>query len=323
MKFRTELKNFESKEIINYSKRILCIGSCFAEHLYGHLNNLKYKAFLNPCGITYNPISIANSIYYFLGLTKFKEDDIFEENNIFAHFDFHSKFSGLTPEEVNDKIKRKMQDGREFGIPDVLILSLGTAYTYFRSENREVVNNCHKIPQNAFEKRRLGVDEIASVLESGIRELRSVNPQLEVVITVSPVRHLRDGMVENNLSKSALLLAVAALKDVTYFPSYELLLDDLRDYRFYDQDLVHPSPQAIDYILSFFLGQCCSKQEIQLRNQILSISRSLAHRPFHASSAQHQVFLAELIERMKTIQAQSPVDFTEEIMEVKNKLAKR
>ncbi|WP_235297553.1 GSCFA domain-containing protein [Portibacter marinus] len=322
MKFRTELKNYESKEIIDYSKKILCIGSCFAEHLHRYLIQMKFKSYLNPCGITYNPISMAESIYYYLGQVKVKQEDIFENHGIYAHYDFHSDFSGLSRTEVSEKIKLKQKEASNFGTPDVLILSLGTAFTYFLLNSDEAVNNCHKVPQKNFVKKRLSVHEVVEVLHRGIKEMKALNNEMDIIVTVSPVRHLRDGMIENNLSKSTLLLAASQLDGVTYFPSYELLLDDLRDYRYFRDDMVHPTKKAIDYILNFFIGQCFNAQESELRKRIFDIKRDLAHRPFFKDSENHLAFLNKLLERIKTLQAHSTVDLEEEKQEVMKRINK-
>ncbi len=320
MKFRTELKNFRGEQVIDYSKKIICIGSCFAKNIHQRLVDLKFQSYLNPCGITYNPISISNSIYHLLDQVPARKDDIFENHGIYSHFDFHSTFSGQSIEAVWQKISDKKKDGSSYLPADILILSLGTAYTYFRNNNGEAVNNCHKLPQERFTKKLLEVDQVVDVLQGAIDEVRKAAPQVRIIVTVSPVRHLRDGMVENNRSKSTLLLAASKLSNVVYFPSYELLLDDLRDYRFYTEDLIHPSPQAVNYILNFFEGQYFDSEEAKLRGEVNGIQSALAHRPFFPNSDAHQKFLRALQTRMEKINNLGSVDFSQELSDLKERL---
>ncbi|GLR18613.1 hypothetical protein GCM10007940_32290 [Portibacter lacus] len=274
---------------------------------------------MNPCGITYNPISIANSIYYTIGMTDIKREDIQENNGIYFHFDFHSQFSGTSKDEVFEKITHHLEQARKFNDPDVLILSLGSAFTYFQSMTNEAVNNCHKIPQSSFEKVRLSISQISNMLNVAISEIRKAKPKMKVIVTVSPVRHLKDGMINNNLSKSSLLLSVPELEEATYFPSYELLLDDLRDYRFYDRDLVHPSSEAVDYILDFFEGQFFSGEK-EIRDKVVKVQNDLKHRAFFPDSDQHQQFLKKVMINMQTLMEESNVDFLREIQATKEKL---
>lgn len=204
--------------------------------------------------------------------------------------------------------------------PDVVILSLGSAYAYHETLNGEIVNNCHKMPASNFEKHLLTVESIVDCLRELVELLKSINQEVEIIGTVSPVRHLRDGMINNNRSKSILNVALHSCASIFYFPSYELLLDDLRDYRFYVKDLVHPSEEAIEYILRFFEGQFFSEAEAELRMQIIQVQRDLQHRAFLPHSAEHQAFLKRLIEKMETIQKENAVDFKTELEVTKSHL---
>ena len=320
MKFRTELNRYKTLEFIDYSKKILCIGSCFAEHLHGFLNYRKYNTFLNPCGITYNPRSIAKSIHYILGDSQLRKEDIQEYKGVYFHYDFHSKFSSTSLDGAFDNITNHLEKASHFACADVLIISLGTAFTYFLKDNGAAVNNCHKIAASEFTKDLLSVEDSVIVLQESIDFLQKKNPKLEVIITVSPVRHLRDGMVDNNLSKSVLLLASRQLENVTYFPSYELLLDDLRDYRYYDRDLVHPSEEAIEYILDFFNGQFLSTKEEELRRRIVQVRKEMEHRPFMEHSNQHQAFLVKLLGKINSLSDEYDIDMKKELSEVKARI---
>ena len=320
MKFRTELNKYETFNVIDYSKQILCIGSCFAEHLHTYLQRRKYSTFLNPCGITYNAHSILKSIQYAIGKLKVDAHKIAEYNGIYSHPDFHSCFSAPSMEEVLENIRLHLEQATSYIKSDVVILSLGTAFAYHEMETDDIVNNCHKHPGSLFEKKLMTVAEVTESLNEAVALLKRLNPDVKIVGTVSPVRHLRDGMINNNRSKSILNLALHSVSEILYFPSYELLLDDLRDYRFYDRDFVHPSDEAVDYILSFFEGQFLSEVEVHLRNQVVQIQKDLDHRAFFPDSEQHQNFLRKLIEKMQAIQDNNPVDFKKELELAKSRL---
>lgn len=320
MIFRTPLNNYKSPQVIDYSRKILCIGSCFAEHLHTHLESLKFTSALNPCGITYNPFSILKSIKYAFGMLSLDLQDITEYQGVFSHLDFHSSFSATTKKEAFSNITEHLAKFEVFNTADVVILSLGTAFAYYSNFKKEVVNNCHKMPASNFEKRLLQLESVVDCLKEVVLILKSRNPDVDIIGTVSPVRHLRDGIINNNRSKATLNLALHSVSDIFYFPSYELLLDDLRDYRFYARDLVHPSPEAIEYILSFFEGQFFLRSETNLRAQIVQIQKDLHHRPFLPQSEQHQLFLKKLIAKIETIQKENHLNFDEELRLAKSKL---
>jgi hypothetical protein len=320
MKFRTELNKYKAPQVIDYSKKILCIGSCFAENLHTHLLSQKFETFLNPCGITYNPSSILKSMKYALEILPIDINDIVEYRGVFSHPDFHSSFSATSKNEVSDNIKAHLTSFKVFRKPDVVILSLGSAFAYCDVVSGGIVNNCHKMPASNFEKHLMTVESVVECLNELVALLKKTNPNVEIIGTVSPVRHLRDGLVNNNRSKSILNVALHSCIPIFYFPSYELLLDDLRDYRFYARDLVHPSEEAIEYILSFFEGQFFSTAEADLRKQILQIQRDLQHRAFLPNSDDHQSFLKRLIKKMERIQKENSVNFSKELEVTKSKL---
>jgi hypothetical protein len=275
---------------------------------------------LNPCGISYNPHSILKSVKYASGSLKVDLNDIAEHQGVFYHPDFHSHFSASTKAKVYENIQEHLEEARNFVSSDVVILSLGSAFAYHEVPSGNIVNNCHKLPASSFEKKLLPVELVIQDLQDLVEILKAVNPNVSIIGTVSPVRHLRDGMVNNNRSKSTLNLALHAVDDILYFPSYELLLDDLRDYRFYDRDLIHPSPEAVEYILEFFEGQYFSEKESNLRKKILQVQKDLEHRAFLPASSQHQKFLKGLIQKIETIMEDANVDLKEELALTKSRL---
>lgn len=324
MEFRTKINKWETKPIIKYNSKVLLLGSCFAEHLYAYLKQLKYQAFLNPCGITYNPVSLTNAIHYLAGNIDFNEQEIIASEGRYFHYDFHGHFASTTAEELKKKVKKNLKKGQEYFPPDVVIISLGTAFVYTLSERNEVVNNCHKMPGNIFIKSRMSIDQIETSLTQAIETIISLNKDCTVLLTVSPVRHIKDGIIENNRSKASLLLAAEILEktyeQVHYFPSYELLLDDLRDYRFYDTDLIHPSRMAIEYIMEFFESHYFDEHEQLLRNRVESITKRLNHKPFLPASRQHQDFLQKLLLDIINLEAVKAIDFSKEKEWIKTQL---
>ena len=324
MKLRTELKIYEQHNIIDYQSKVLLIGSCFAEHLQRFLKLRKYQSFLNPCGISYNPTSIAKNIQTLLDPSKFDKKQIRENEGRYFHFDYHGQFAHSSMEGVKANILNHLELGHSYAVPDVLIISLGTAFAYQLKQNKEVVNNCHKVPQSEFKKIFLSPAEVVNTIGDAINQLLAKNPLLKIVLTVSPIRHIKDGMIENNRSKASLLLACAELEEafenLYYFPSYELLLDDLRDYRFYQTDLVHPSKVAIDYILDAFNHSFMNVEEKEIRTQVLSIQKRIQHRAFLAESNAHQEFLKKLIRDIKSLELNSDLILTREMQQVQKSI---
>ena len=257
MKFRTELSIRPSDFKISHDCKIAIQGSCFAENIASKFLNAGFTIDLNPFGISYNPSSLSNNLKRLIENKSFRTDELIKEKDIYHSFSHHSRFSGTDPEKVISGINSGMELSSDFlKTADLLIITFGTAYVYRLQSTDAVVSNCHKIPAKFFTYKRLTIDEILKDWIDLIERLKKFNPSLQILFTVSPIRHLKDGIHENQLSKSILLLSVDELlkkySHCYYFPSYELLLDDLRDYRFYNEDMLHPSSQAIDYIWGKF-----------------------------------------------------------------------
>lgn len=276
----------------------MLVGSCFTEHIGARLTDLRFNTLINPFGIVYNPMSMATALERLLDEKKqFSPEDLFENQGLWRSWDHHGHFAkpdrGQALESINTAF---ITASRHFAQTSRLLLTLGTAEGHYLLEQNRVVANNHKMPARLFESKRLSVEEVTAVLSACFQKLLVQHPQLQVVLSVSPVRHLRNGMVENQRSKAVLLLACEALcrqfPQVHYFPAYEILLDDLRDYRFYTADMLHPSEVAVDYIWSYFSDMFFSEETRRLNVELGKIATALRHRPFNPESEQHQAFVA-------------------------------
>lgn len=317
--FRTILKATPSSLPIEHQSGVMCLGSCFAEHMGKRLKYYKFQTNLNPFGIIYNPISIANSLNILMNSERFYEEkDVFENLGNWHSFQHHGSFSNPDMELVLEKINNTLTESRAFlKNTEFLILTFGTANVFVDQRTEQVVANCHKVPQQHFIKKQLSVDEIIIVLHEILQQLNTAFPHLKIITTVSPVRHIRDGLVENQISKSTLILSLNEISKqyphVAYFPSYELLLDDLRDYRFYEKDMIHPNELAIDYIWDFFAETFFNQKTKDLNLKIEKIKNASNHRPFHANSNPHQSFVKKQLEKIGVLERQySFLDFEEE-----------
>ena len=294
------------------------MGSCFAEHIGCKLLERKFRLALNPFGIVYNPVSLAHN------LQKLATKDLYTPQDLFLHlerwhsFDHHSQFSQADQAATLARINEALQEARALlSSPTVLLLSLGTAFVFKDQKSGKIVANCHKLPGQTFKRYRLDVAQVVDALAPALEQLKKQSPDLCCILTVSPVRHLRDGLVDNQRSKATLLLAAEALSPqfdwLYYFPAYELLLDDLRDYRFFAPDMAHPNQQAIDYIWSHFSQTCFDENTLSLIARIEKILTACQHRPFHPESAAHQRFLQQTLTQIEALEREfSFLDFRRE-----------
>ena len=309
MKFRTEIEPAPRSVRIGYDNRILTLGSCFAAHIAGRLAAAKFHVIENPSGILFNPLSIAAAIRsYALPAPVFREELEFD-GEMWYHFGFHGDFSAPTADEA----LRRMNAARQAGAAalrtaDRVILTFGTAWVYEREG--QIVANCHRRPAAEFTRRRLDVEEIVETIAA---LLEGPLAGKQILLTVSPVRHLGDGLEGNAVSKAALRLAAEELKQqfrcVDYFPAYEILTDDLRDYRFYADDLVHPAPQAIAYVWEKFVQTALDDRARQLLPEVEAIVAAAAHRPRNPHGEAHRAFCRRQLERIEAI---PEVDFQRE-----------
>lgn len=299
---------------IDYHSNVLLMGSCFVENIGSKLDYFKFKNLQNPLGILFHPLAIEGLIAHAINKKVYAESDIFFHNEQWHCYDAHSKFSNASKDELlnhlNDQIKSTNQQILD---STHIIITLGTAWVYRHIETDTVVANCHKVPQKKFLKELLSVDEISESLQSIVALIRSVNSKVLVLFTVSPVRHIKDGFVENAQSKSHLIAAIhsvlsprAKSSGLHYFPSYEIMMDELRDYRFYADDMIHPNQTAIHYIWEKFKEVWISKEADKIMNQVDTIQKGLKHKAFNPQSEAHQKFLMDLQSKINTLHAQVP-----------------
>ncbi len=304
---------------ISYQDKILLIGSCFTEHIGNFLMDAKFKGLQNPNGILFDPISVASSLISYIQNKKYAEEDLFYLNEIWNSWQHHSRFSNIHKDECLRSINQSQQQAHDFlKDADWLIITLGSAFTYKLTDNLQAVANCHKAPAQNFIKHLNTIEEIITVLDNTIHQLFHFNSKLKIIFTISPVRHLRDGVVDNNRSKARLIEAVHHLVNkfdkLYYFPAYELVIDILRDYRFYDVDMAHPNYAATQFVLEKFSEACFNQQTKELVEEIQKIMIAKKHKPFNAASAMHKKFLMQQLEKIKQILNKHPyLNFEEEI----------
>ena len=307
MRFRTEISLTPLAEGIDHSAKIFALGSCFAESISERLLRAKFSVTTNPFGVLFNPLSIASAIERLSDTRAFAVCDIREGKEGFFSFDAHSSLDGKTHTEIFANLNQAVAQGsKALHDAEWVILTFGTAWVYER-EGR-VVANCHKQPAKEFERRRLSVEEIVerykTLFEGVLRDKK-------VVLTVSPVRHVGDGLQENSVSKAILRLAVEELceqfENAHYFPSYEILIDDLRDYRYYADDLAHPSKMAVDYVWERFCEYALTDKAQELLPKIEQIVSAAEHRPFNPESDAHRAFCRKMLAKAEEI---DDIDFT-------------
>lgn len=303
---------------ISYVNKILFVGSCFTEEIGKMMMDLKFDVLQNPNGILYDPLSIAFALDSYIENKQYKEDDLFVLNGLWHSWQHHSLFSGINKEKVLQNINHSQSEAHQFlKNASWVIITLGTSYNYQLKKSLQPVANCHKSPQDFFEKRLLSIEEITSHLSNVISKLQSYNSSLKIIFTVSPVRHVRDGVVENNRSKARLIEAVHSVKEnyknVFYFPAYELIIDVLRDYRFYKNDLVHPTETATAFVFENFCKAFVDAPGKKLLEEIKSVVAAMNHKPFQRESAAHKKFMNSQLEKIKAIKTNFPlIDFTNE-----------
>ncbi len=309
MEFRLEFnpKIFSTK--ITHCEKQFLIGSCFTENIGTKLKQHKFSVLENPHGILFNPVSIAKSISSYIENKKYCEEDLFYHNEAWHSWDHHSRFSNPDKTNCLMLINNSQQQAHEYlKNTDWLMITLGSAFVY--ELNNEVVANCHKVPTDKFVKKLLSSTEVSDVLKKILEKLRAFNPTLKVIFTISPVRHLRDGFVENNRSKANLIAAIHEIVEKSnqyfYFPAYELVIDDLRDYRFFAEDMVHPNYAATNYVWEKFVLTCIDEPSQQLMRQINEINAAINHKPFNPESEQHKKFLQTNLEKVKKLKQQYP-----------------
>lgn len=304
--FRTEIIIPNIKSKINYNSKIMFLGSCFSNNIGSKLSANKFDTLINPFGVIYNPISVSNSLDILIDNKVFLDKDLYFDNNQWQSFSHHSIFSNIEKHLCLEGINKSIEKSSAFlKQADCLFITLGTAWVFKLIENQKIVSNCHKLSPNKFERQRLSIDTIIKVYDTLVHKLKKYNPKIEIIFTISPIRHWKDGAHENQLSKSTLLLAVDHLQKkhsyINYFPSYEIVMDELRDYRFYGDDMLHISNVAIDYIWTKFIESLISSDSISTMKNISKIIQACNHRPFNYTSSQHQLFIQKTLNKIKQL----------------------
>lgn len=311
MKFTTPIQLQEYPKKIDYQSPIFSMGSCFAEHMGQKFDYFQFAHLTNPFGIIFNPVSLERIISRVIDQRLFTEEDLFYHNEGWHCFEVHSECSQFEKEEMLFYLNQQLEQAHNFlSEATFFILTLGTAWVYRHLESNEIVANCHKVPNHQFIKDLLDVDTIASSLHKLMKTVLQMNPKIQFIFTVSPVRHLKDGFVENQRSKSHLITALHSslshFPSSHYFPSYEIVMDELRDYRFYEADLMHPNAIAVDYIWEKFTESLINPSVYSLMKEVDSIQKSLYHRPFNPNSEAHLQFKQQLALRIEKLKVHIP-----------------
>ncbi|MEY3398561.1 MAG: hypothetical protein RL220_1155 [Bacteroidota bacterium] len=288
MKLTTPVHVPESSIRIGYGDSIMFVGSCFAEEVGAWFTRHRFRSCVNPFGIIFNPVSLSANLDRMIEGRLFSPDELVEHGEMWHSMDHHGAFSSASIDVALDKMNSELMHGREFLLnAKWLILTFGTAWVYERQGR--VVANCHKLSSTEFERKLMSHSAIAGMWMKTSARLRSFNPDLNVIFSVSPVRYLKHGAVENQLSKSHLLIAVNQLREQgagSYFPAYEIMMDELRDYRFWDRDMAHPSDTAVDFILDKFRSAWLSPESAALSDKLDPWLSLLEHRPIHETQEQ-------------------------------------
>lgn len=301
---------------ISYDQHLMLIGSCFTEHIGNSLSEVKFNVLQNPNGIIYDPISICQNLVSYIQQKTFTENDVFEKNGLWQSWQHHSRFSGTDKQNVLAQINDSQKSAHSFlQKTDWLLLTFGTSYSYHlvdehTGEKIQSVANCHKAPSKWFHKNLLSITEMVTAIDNCMHQLFHFNPKLKILFTVSPVRHIKDGIIENNQSKARLIETIHHMVNkfdrLFYFPAYELVIDVLRDYRFYEEDLVHPNRQAAQFVFEHFVKSCMDSDSIDLLKEVEAVVNARNHRPFQPGSDAHQQFLQSFFTKASKLQSGHP-----------------
>ncbi|NJX16792.1 GSCFA domain-containing protein [Tamlana crocina] len=324
MKLQTQISlKKQSENLIDYHSNVVLLGSCFSDNIGAKLDYFKFKNLQNPFGVLFQPKAIENLVERALNEKTFSKDDVLFHNEQWHCFDVHSKLSSVSKEALLENLNRALKSTRQHLLEaSHIIITFGTAWVYRFMENDNIVANCHKVPQKQFKKELLSVEDISASLKTISASIKQANPKAPIIFTVSPVRHLKDGFVENTQSKAHLISAIHQLLSSkgapslstplktncseAYFPSYEIMMDELRDYRFYEADMVHPNTTAIEYIWERFKDVWVAPETLKIMDEVEVIQKGLRHKPFNPNSKAHLEFLQKLETKKEGIRRKFP-----------------
>lgn len=315
MLFRTPIQiKPQQTNFIDYQSKVLLLGSCFADHIGAQLTYYKFQTLINPFGTLFHPLAIERVVKDSIEETQYHSNELIDHQSVYHSWFHHSKLSAITPDQVLQNVSEAQNQTSNFLYSaSHVVITLGTSWVYELVDSKVVVANCHKMPSSNFTKRLLSIQEIVTSLKNIVNSILSVNQKCQIIFTVSPVRHTKDGLPENALSKAHLLSAIyeltTASDQVFYFPSYEIMMDDLRDYRFYEADMIHPNQQAINYIWEQFKNVWVTEQAQSYFKSIHSIQQGLLHRPLNENSEAHQLFKEQLAQKIQLLSNQLSIQF--------------
>lgn len=326
-KFRLPINIEPSDYKINIKDPMFGIGSCFIESIGNYLIENKFNIKINPFGNVFNPISIFNILNNSINKPKFNEDNYINKDGLFFNLDFHSSIYGNSKEELENKIINSYSIiNKRLNISNILIITFGTSLVYKEKKTGKIIGNCHKLPADRFEKELLSIDKIVELFNKLFNDLFKINPNIKIILTVSPVRHIRDKLSTNSVSKSILRVVCNELATsnpiINYFPSFEILNDDLRDYRFYKEDMIHPNEIAEKYIRELFKETYFDDNTKLFINNWQKIKKNLNHRSLIPNSYQYQDFLKSTLKDIKIINNKYNINFSKEIQLLNLKLKK-
>ena len=311
MKFKLTLEAKPSKHLIEYEDKLMLIGSCFTENIGAKFKTHLFNVFENPYGILFNPISVSTALNEIVESKVYTVEDLFQHNELWHSWNHHSRFSAVQKEDALEKINASISAAHLFlKSANRLVITLGSAWLYHLTNNAplgkgQVVANNHKAPSDWFYKSLMGPADLMATLKNLVNRLQAFNPNLHIIFTISPVRHLREGLVENNRSKAVLIHAVHELisqsDKLDYFPAYEYVIDDLRDYRFYAEDLVHPNFAASGYVWDKLIETYMDTDTQSLMKQVAEIQLAYNHKPFFVGSVEHQKFIQSCIQKTESL----------------------
>ncbi len=302
-----EIPNFKWKT--GYGKKNIFLGSCFTENVGNHLANLKFDADINPFGILYNPVSIASGLKLLLQNKTFQKEDLIEHAGLWHSFFHHGRFSSPDANQTLQKINERMEFSSCYlKEADFLFITFGTSWVYEFKKTGRIVSNCHKIPNNEFSRYRISAEKISAEYFDLLPEIWKLNPELKVVFTVSPIRHWKDGAIENQRSKSELILAIDKIirtfgtDRCNYFPAYEIVMDELRDYRFYSDDMIHISDVAVNYIRNHFQHKLMDEESLKISKEVQKIINAVNHKPINQFTTETSLFFKNTLKKINELE---------------------
>lgn len=325
MDFQLPLHIPPLKNPLRLGQRILLVGSCFTEHIGDRLQELKYSTLQNPHGILFDPKSVANSLISYVNEREYSLSDVFYMNELWQSWDHHSRFSSTNQNNCLQLINMSQKTAHAFlAKADWLVVTLGSSYSYRLIDNNQPVANCHRAPAQLFQKYLMPSSETFDEMSKALEVVKDFNPNIQVLLTISPVRHIRDGVIANNRSKARLIEAVHQLVEwkewIHYFPVYELVVDVLRDYRFFDIDMVHPNYAATRFVMERFMDACIDSSEHEILKEIQQLVTARKHKPSHPETEAHRKFMLAQSQKIKSLLQKYPqLDFSEELNYFKEK----